>query len=209
MPHSVVWPLLDTSISTDPLKALSEVSEGLYATPPTFVSGEHFDHSASACLRCICPDDEVAVSLAQLLDLRCFTDPKPHAQPKPEMTLELLWTGFDQGFNLIVFQGANLLASGLDFVTGQINLFTHVIVLVGPQIERSKTGFFEVGVLGFSHFTQYTKRSVMRKHRIWVHPAEEFVQNPSHGFDVDLGSTQISEVIEVASCSFFKGQALN
>ena len=118
MAHSVVWPLLNTSISSDLLKALSEAFEGSYATPPTFVSRKHFDDSTSACLRCICTHNEVAISLAQFLNLRCFTDPKPHTQPKPEMTLEFVWTGVDQGFDLIVFQGANLLASGLDFVTG-------------------------------------------------------------------------------------------
>jgi len=49
----------------------------------------------------------------------------------------------------------------------------------------------------------------MRKHRIWIHPAEEFVQDPTHLFDVLVTELPVSEVIEVASSSFFKGQALN
>ena len=81
---------------------------------------------------------------------------------------------------------------------------TQVILPMGPQIERSKTGFFEVGVLGFSEFTQYTKRSVMREHRIWIHPAEKFVQAPTRLFDVLVTELSVSEVIEVSGCSFLK-----
>ena len=56
----------------------------------------------------------------------------------------------------------------------------------------------------FSKFTLNGESSVMREHRIWIHPAEKFVQDPTRLFDVLVKELSVSEVIEVSGCSFLK-----
>ena len=70
-----------------------------------------------------------------------------------------------------------------------------------PAVGYSEAGFSKTALNGES--------SVVREHRIWIEQTEEFVQDPTHLFDVLVTELPVSEVIEVASCSFFKGQALN
>ena len=120
------------------------------------------------------------------------------------MALEFVRTGVDQRFNFIVFQGANLLASGLDFVTSQVDWFTHIVVLVGPLIERCDAAFLVFAVAGFSKTALNGESSVVWKHRIWIEQTEEFVQDPTHLFDVLVAELSVSGVIKVANGSFLK-----